>query len=42
MVVTGMSAKEEKDAKMQQLKKEVDEMVKIRAPMMKPAVFFFY
>nr|GEW81356.1 hypothetical protein [Tanacetum cinerariifolium] len=37
MVVTGMSAKEEKDAKVQQLKKEVDEMVKIRAPMMKPA-----
>ncbi|KAI7740553.1 hypothetical protein M8C21_023921 [Ambrosia artemisiifolia] len=36
MVVTGLSAKEEKDGKLQQLKKEVDEMVKIRAPMMKP------
>ncbi|KAI3821310.1 hypothetical protein L1987_08874 [Smallanthus sonchifolius] len=36
MVVMGLSAKEEKDVKLQQLKKEVDEMVKIRAPMMKP------
>lgn len=36
MVVMGLSAKEEKDARLQQLKKEVDEMVKIRAPLMKP------
>ncbi|KAI3736681.1 hypothetical protein L2E82_26636 [Cichorium intybus] len=34
MVNMGLSAKEEKDARMQQLKKEIDEMVKIRAPMM--------
>ncbi|KAK9080149.1 hypothetical protein SSX86_001824 [Deinandra increscens subsp. villosa] len=38
MVVMGLSAKEEKDGKLQQLKKEVDEMVKIRAPLMKPVV----
>ncbi|KAF5806342.1 hypothetical protein HanRHA438_Chr05g0229181 [Helianthus annuus] len=37
MVDTGLSAKEEKDGKLQQLKKEVDEMVKIRGSMMKPA-----
>ncbi|KAJ0789572.1 hypothetical protein HanPI659440_Chr05g0205121 [Helianthus annuus] len=37
MVDTGLSAKEEKDVKLQQLKKEVDEMVKIRGSMMKPA-----
>ncbi|XP_071692778.1 ubinuclein-1-like [Rutidosis leptorrhynchoides] len=36
MVDMGESAKKEKDAKLQQLKKEVDEMVKLRAPMMKP------
>ncbi|KAI3513540.1 hypothetical protein L1887_20876 [Cichorium endivia] len=34
MVNMELSAKEEKDARMQQLKKEIDEMVKIRAPMM--------
>ncbi|KAK1407681.1 hypothetical protein QVD17_39303 [Tagetes erecta] len=39
MVVMGLSAKEEKDGKLQQLKKEVDEMVKIRAPSMKPEAF---
>lgn len=37
-VDTGLSVKEEKEAKLQQLKKEVDEMVKIRAPLMKPQV----
>ncbi|KAI3689063.1 hypothetical protein L2E82_47011 [Cichorium intybus] len=36
MVTMGLSAKEEKDARLQQLKKEVDDMVKTRAPMMKP------
>ncbi|KAD4385184.1 hypothetical protein R6Q59_010668 [Mikania micrantha] len=35
MVVMGLSAKEQKDGQLQQLKKEVDEMVKIRAPTMK-------
>ncbi|XP_023762557.1 ubinuclein-1 isoform X1 [Lactuca sativa] len=34
MINMGLSAKEEKDARMQQLKKQIEEMVKIRAPMM--------
>ncbi|KAL4559148.1 hypothetical protein LXL04_031282 [Taraxacum kok-saghyz] len=34
MVNMGLSAKEEKDTRMQQLKKQIEEMVKIRAPMM--------
>ncbi|XP_071702494.1 ubinuclein-1-like [Rutidosis leptorrhynchoides] len=36
MVDMGESAKKEKDVKLQQLKKELNEMVKTRAPMMKP------
>ncbi|CAH1443122.1 unnamed protein product [Lactuca virosa] len=34
MINMGLSAKEEKDARMQQLKKQIEEMVKIRSPMM--------
>ncbi|CAI9266632.1 unnamed protein product [Lactuca saligna] len=34
MINMGLSAKEEKDARMQQLKKQIEEMVKIWAPMM--------
>nr|XP_043608452.1 ubinuclein-1 isoform X2 [Erigeron canadensis] len=35
MVEMGLTAKQEKDAKLQQLKKEVIDMVKIRAPLLK-------
>ncbi|KAK2976145.1 hypothetical protein RJ640_012355 [Escallonia rubra] len=35
MVNMGLSAKQEKDARFQQVKKEVDEMVKLRVPLMK-------
>ncbi|CAH1454246.1 unnamed protein product [Lactuca virosa] len=38
MVTMGLSATEEKDARVQQLKKEIDYMVKARVSMMKPEV----
>ncbi|KAK9111562.1 hypothetical protein Scep_019081 [Stephania cephalantha] len=38
MVELGLSAKQEKDDKLQQIKKEVVEMIKIRAPSLRPKV----
>lgn len=40
MVNMGLSAKQENDARFQQIKKEVDEMVKVRVPFMKSKVPF--
>lgn len=42
MVTMGLSATEEKDERVQQLKKEIDDMVKARVSMMMPEVLYYF